>query len=109
MHHPAVFAREPAQAREVEVERVEQARPCPTGHPALLDPDPARLELAHEGAEELMAAAGGRRLEVVEEREVGVVGARSPPVDLVPDAADGRSPGPSGRPRERTEIHDATR
>ncbi len=109
VHHPAVVAREPAQAREVEVEGVEETCRRAPGDPAVLDPEPAALELANERAEELMAAACRRGLEVVEEREVGVVATRSPPVDLVANAADGRSSGLPGRPRERAGIHDATR
>ncbi len=67
MHQPAVVAREPPEPGEVEVERVEEARAGTSRDPVRLDRETAALELAHERAEELMAAAGGRRLELVED------------------------------------------
>ena len=71
VHQATVVAREAAKPREVEVERVEEARGSPARDAVALHREAAPLELRHEGAEELVTAAGGRRLELVEDREVG--------------------------------------
>ena len=83
VHHPRAASREPLQAREVEVEGVEEAGGRSLGDALLLDLEPAALELAREGSEELVAAARGRRRELVEERQVGASAARAQPVHLV--------------------------
>ena len=59
MHQPDVRAGEAAQAASIEVERVEEAGPGSAGDPVSLDGDAARLELAGESADELVAAARG--------------------------------------------------
>ena len=77
MHQPAVLAREAAKPCEVEVERVEEAGRRAAGDPVVLDGEPADLELPDESAKELVPTAGGWRLEVVEQREVGACHAGS--------------------------------
>ena len=77
VHHAAVAACKPPESVEVEVERVEETRLRASRDPVRLDREAAALELAHERAEELMAAAGRRGLEVVEDREIGTPAARA--------------------------------
>jgi hypothetical protein len=71
VHHPDIRAREAAEAMEVEVERVEQACGRLPGDAVALEREPARPELARESTQELVAAACWRRLELVEQGEVG--------------------------------------
>ena len=52
--------------------------------PVQLDLEPAPLELGDEGSQELVTAAGRRRRELVEEREVGAPATRAEPVELNP-------------------------
>ena len=63
-------AREAAQPVEVEVERVEQTRGRAPRDPVLLDGEPTRAQLADERAQELVTAAGRRRHELVEQRQI---------------------------------------
>ncbi len=86
VHHPRAAVREAPQAREVEVERVEQAGRRLGGDAVELDGDAARCELAREGPQELVATARGRRRELVKEREVGPALARADHVDLGSEA-----------------------
>jgi hypothetical protein len=75
MDHPALPARKAPEAREVEVERVEEARACVSRDAIVLDCETAALQLSHERAKKLVSTTGRRRLEVVEHRDVG----RPPP------------------------------
>ena len=89
MHHPAVGAREAPQAREVEVERVEEARARPPGHAVGLDLETARAELTEKRSQELVPASRRRRLELMEEGEIGTSATRRDPDGGCTDAADG--------------------
>ena len=71
MDEAHVVAGESAEAAEVEVERVEEARRRPCRDAIELDGEAAPLELRDERAEELVPSARRRRCELVEEREVG--------------------------------------
>src|SRR5579884_55037 len=74
VHHPCPAvraAREQPQPVEVEVERVEEACTGPWRQDVPLDAHAALLELADDCAERLARASRRRRLELVEEREVG--------------------------------------
>ena len=82
MHHARAAPSEPLQARDVEVERVEEAGLRLTGDPVQLDLETAAVELAHEGADELVAAARGRGSELVEDREISATAARAQHVEL---------------------------
>src|SRR5262249_48291781 len=80
MNEPHVRAGEATEPAEVEVERVEEAHARAAGDPVQLDGQPAALELAHESSQELVPAAGRRRRELVEDREVGA--AVAPPHEI---------------------------
>ena len=82
MDHPRVAAREPPQAVEVEIERVEQTGRRAGGDPVLLDGQAARAQLARERPQELMPTAGGGRHELVEQGQVGVTAACPEEVEL---------------------------
>ena len=82
MHHPRVRPGEPPQPSEVEVERVEEAGRGLARDPVQLDREPAAPELPDERTQELVAAAGGRRRELVEEREISPTPPGSEPVGL---------------------------
>src|SRR2546422_8776717 len=69
--HPRVAAREPPQAVEVEIERVEQTGRRAGGDPVLLDGQAARAQLARERPQELRPTAGGGGDERVEQGPVG--------------------------------------
>ena len=75
----------------------------------MLDGEAAALELADERAKELMPTAGGWRLEVVEQREVGAIATGATPVRLRAQASGNRTARPSHRPRKRAGVHEATR
>ncbi len=79
---PALVACEASESREVEVEGVEETGGRAAGHPVLLDVETTALELESKRPQELMASAGRRRLEVVEEREIGPAPTRGEPVGL---------------------------
>ena len=75
----------------------------------MLDGEPAALELPDESAKELVPTAGGWRLEVVEQREVGAITPGATPVHLRTEPSCNRTARPSHRPRKRAGIHGATR
>jgi hypothetical protein len=81
MHHADVGAGEATKPCGVEVERVEEANVGPAGNPVPLDRQPPALELAYKPTYELVPATGGRRLVLVEDREVGSAGSRGRPVE----------------------------
>ncbi len=66
----------------------------------MLDDEPATLELAHERAEELVPTPDGRRLEVVEEREVGAAAPRACTIELGAQRVARRATRPARRPRD---------
>ena len=81
-----VVADEAPEPRQVEVERVEEARVRPTRDPVLLDRETPAPELALERAEELVAAARRRWRVGVEDRDVGAPGAGRAEIALRPHA-----------------------
>ena len=97
VHHPDVVAGEPPQAVEVEVEGVEEAGARAAGDAVLLDVEAAAPELAFERAQELVAAAGRRRRELVEDGDVGASRAGRAHVELRPHPRGRRGARPSGR------------
>jgi hypothetical protein len=109
MHHSRSAAGEPAEPREIEVERVEEARRRTTRDAVGLDVEAAALELMGQRAEELVPASAGGRRELVEERQVGPVVARAEQVDLGPRTSGELSPGPAHGPRNGARLHDPTR
>lgn len=56
-----------------------------------------------------MPTAGRRRLEVVEQREVGAIVPGATPVRLGAEPSCNRTARPSHRPRKRAGVHWATR
>ena len=75
-----VLPGQPAEAAEVEVERVEETCRGPRRDAIELDDEAAALELRDECSEELVPSAGRWRRELVEECEVGTT-ATSPGAD----------------------------
>src|SRR5205823_318137 len=72
--YPANAARAPREQLEpleVEVERVEEDRARRRRDRVRLDADAASFELAHDRPQRLIPAAGRRRTELMEERDVG--------------------------------------
>ena len=110
VHHPHVVAGEPAQTREVEVERVEEAAGRAARDAVLLDGQAAARELLRERTEELVAAAGRWRRVLVEEREIGAAGAGGAKIAFRPGART--DPGERGAGMDergaglRAECHD---
>src|SRR4029078_2072697 len=103
MHHSRAPGGEATETREVEVERVEQARGRALRDALLLDVEAAGFQLADEGAEELMPATRGRRCELVEQRQVGSALPCAQPVAL-----EGEPP-VDGASRPARGAHDAPR
>ena len=108
VHHPRAPAREALQAPEVEVERVEKAHGRLPGDRPDLDREPPTLELAHERAKELVPAPGGRRRELVEEREVGAAAPRPKKVDLGVEPRCDLTSLSTCRPHDASRLHGDT-
>ena len=86
----------------VEVERVEETGRRLGGDPVQLDLEPRCSSSATKRTQELMTAAGRRRRELVEEREVGSSATRAEPVELNPPTSHDVARNPSDRTRSRT-------
>ena len=54
----------------------------------MLNGHPAPHELTRKGQQELVTAAGGRRRELVEKREIGTAATRPQPYELCPRSPD---------------------
>ena len=91
--HPHALAGKASQSPKLEVERVEQTRARLAGEAVDLDLETAASPLLHEGQQELVAAAVGRRVEFVEDGKIRVTAARAEPVGLRPTGVD---EGPDG-------------
>ncbi len=90
---PHVGAGEATEPTEVEVERVEQADIRAVRDAIQLDGESAPLELSEERAQELVTAAGRRRRELVEEREICTSSSGPQEIRLRPELArDGAEP-----------------
>ena len=108
VHHPRPPGGEATEPLEVEVERIEQTRRGSLGDALPLHVEAAALELAQEGTQELVPAAGGSRRELVEERQIGPAVARAQPVALDPDPpVDGADP-PARRAHDAPGLHGDT-
>ena len=97
MHHPRAATREAAKPGEIEVEGVVEAGRRVTRDAVRLHAEAPALQLADQREQELVAAPVGRRLELVEDGDVGAPSARPQPVALRPGPAGKRPRGTSRR------------
>ncbi len=108
VHHPGAASGEAPEAREVEVERVEEARRCAARDAVELDLEPAAVQLAGQRPQKLVAAARRRRRELVEDREIRSSRTRADQVDLGAGPRSETAPRPARRARDVPRVHDDT-
>ena len=105
VHHHGVGPGEPPKPREVEVERVEEAGGRVRRQSVVLDFDASTVELTRKSTEELVTASGGRRRELVEQRELRPPAARPKPVGLGAGSGGELPAGTANRPGNAAKLH----